>query len=88
MNDIMQIRVGDTRGVRGDHGPPLFLQQNEKRKGKEKKKTFKAGTIKRLSPRLNVTVLAFLERLEFKNVYSPPTTVADNTFQYSMTTSL
>ena len=32
----------------------------------------------------NVTVLAILERLEFKNVSCRPTIVADNTFQCSM----
>ena len=46
MNGIMQIRVADTRGGRGNHGPPLFLQQNEKRKAKEKKRLSKQELLK------------------------------------------
>ena len=47
------IRAGDTEGGWGEgHGTPTFLR-SKKKKGKqwEKRKTFKAETIKRLSPR-------------------------------------
>ena len=47
-------------------------------KGK-RRNDFKAETIKRLSARLNVTVLAILEHREFKSFSCRPTMVVDNT---------
>ena len=64
----LSTRAGDIGGP----CPPFFFffafaQQKEKRETKGKKKTFKAETIKRLSPRSKCYCLAILERLEFKD---------------------
>ena len=72
-------------------GPTIFFVA-KKRDTKEKRKSFKSETIKRLSIKLlknyqNVTVLASLERLEFK-FSGRPTRVANNTFQCSMAPTL
>ena len=65
--------------------PPTFLQSKKKKgKQREKRKSFKAEIIKRLSLRSNVTVLAILERLEFKTFSCGPTMVAENIFQCSV----
>ena len=46
-------RVDDTggAGLQGAMAPPLFCVAKRKRQKKKKRKSFKAGTIKRLSPR-------------------------------------
>ena len=64
--------------------PHFFRSKKKKGKQREKRKTFKAETIKRLSPKSNVTVLVILERLEFKNSSGRQIMVADNTCQCSM----
>ena len=60
---------------------PHFLHSKEK-KGKQRKKerVSKQKLLKDCHQGQNVTVLAILERLEFKNFSSWPTMVADNTF--------
>ena len=47
----------------------------------KKIKSSKAETMKRLSPKSNVTVLPILECLQFKKFTCLPTRVAGNTFQ-------
>ena len=56
--------------------------------GCSKKKNEKQRKRKGCHQGQNVTVLAILERLEFKNFSCRPTMVADNTFQCSMTPPL
>ena len=68
----------------GAMGLPFLRIKNKKGEQREKRKTFKAETIKRLSPRLKCYCLAILERLEFKNFSGRSTMVADNTCQCSM----
>ena len=85
-------RAGDTRGGRGampprPHPPPpiFFRSKNKIGKKRKKGKSFKAKTIKRgCHQRQNVTVLAILERLEFKKFSCRPTMLADIPFQCSM----
>ena len=74
---------------RGVPFPPTFLQSKKKKgKQREKRKSFKAEIIKRLSLRSNVTVLTILECLEFKTFFCRPTMVAENIFQCSVTPPL
>ena len=51
---------------------------------KGKRKVSKQNLLKVCHEGQNVTVLAILERLEFKNFSCRPNMVADNTFQCSM----
>ena len=62
-----------------------FLR-SKKKKGqqREKRKTFKQKLLKGCHQVQNVTVLAIVERLEFKHFSGRPTMVADNTCQCSM----
>ena len=64
--------------------PPPFFLRSKKKKGKqrEKKKDFQSR--KGCHQGQNVTVLAILERQEFKNISGRPTMVADNTCQCFM----
>ena len=83
---LLCYRAGDTRGlVAIPPLPPtaLFCVAKER-----KKKSFNEETIKRLTNVQNVTVLAILERLEFKNFSCHPTVVTGNTFQCSIASSL
>ena len=60
---------------------PHFLHSKEKkRKQRKKGRVSKQKLLKDCHQGQNVTVLAILERLEFKNFSSWPTMVADNTF--------
>ena len=64
---------GGERAGRGGQWPSLYLHSKEKGKTAE--------TIKRLSQQgQNVTVLAILKSLKFKNVSYGPTTVDGNSF--------
>ena len=71
-------RAGETRG-------PLFCVAKRKKENKGKKERHsKQKLIKGCHQGQNVTVLAILERLEFKIFSSRRTIVADNTYQCSM----
>ena len=61
---LLYYRVGNTKGL-GAMPPPThtFLRS----KTNDKKESFSVETIRRLTDVQNVTVLAILERLEFKN---------------------
>ena len=65
--------------------PPTFLH-SKKKKGKQRKKerVTRQKLLNGCHQGQNVTVLAILERLEFKNVSCRPTMVGDNIFQCSM----
>ena len=62
--------------------PPTFLR-SKKKKRENKENYWKL--LKGCHQGQNITVLAILECLEFKNFSFRPTMVADNTFQCSMT---
>ena len=65
--------------------PPLFCVAKRKKGNQGKKERFsKQKLLKGCHQGQNITVLAILECLEFKNFYCQPTMVADNTFQCSM----
>ena len=65
--------------------PPLFCVAKRKNGNKGKKERLsKQKLLKGCHQGQNVTVLAILERLEFKNFSSWPTMVAGNTCQCSM----
>ena len=73
-----------TPGGQGGHDPPTFLHKKKKGNKKRKERVSKQKLLKGYHQGKNVTVLAILERLEFKNFSFQPTIVADNTFQCSM----
>ena len=81
-------RAGDTGGA-GRAMAPHFLR-NKKKKGKnrEESKASKQKLLKGCHQGQNVTVLAILERLEFKNSSGRPAMVAGNTCQCSMAPAL
>ena len=65
--------------------PPLFFRSKEKiGKKRKKRRVSKQKLLKGCHQGQNVTVLAILERLEFKNFSCRPTMVADIPFQCSM----
>ena len=65
--------------------PALFCVAKRKKRNKGKKqRVLKQKLLKDCHQSQIVTVLAILERLEFKNFSSQPTMVADNTFEYTM----
>ena len=76
----MYIRV---RGPGGAWLPHFFCKGKRKKgiKGK-KERVSKQKLLKGCHQGQNVTVLAILERLEFKNFSCRPTMVTDSTFQY------
>ena len=76
---LLCYRAGDTGGL---GAIPIFCVAKEKKK--RRKESFNAETIKRLTSVQNVTVLAILERLEFKNFSCRPTMVTGSAFQCSM----
>ena len=64
--------------------PPYFFclaKKKKEKETKEKKKVSKQKLLKDCHQFQNVTVLAILVRLEFKNFSCRPTMVADSTFQ-------
>ena len=64
---------------------PLVCVAKRKKGSKGKKeKVAKQKLLKGCPQGQNVTVLAILERLEFKNFSYRQTLVADNSFQFSM----
>ena len=68
---------------------PLFSVAKKKRETKGKKERLsKQKLLKGCHQGQDVTVLAILERLEFKNFSGRPTMVADNTCQFSMAPTL
>ena len=72
--------AGDTRRP-GVHGLPTFLHRKKKRETKGKRKSFKAETFKRLSPRSKCYCFSLLKRVDFQNISFRLTMVAENTFQ-------
>ena len=74
------------RRVPGGHGlpPPFFRSKKKIRKKGKKERVSKQKLLKGYHQSQNVTVLAILERLEFKNFSCRPTMVADILFQCSM----
>ena len=82
-------RAGDTGWAGERWPPPLFCVAKRKRGNKRKKERLsKQNLLKDCHQGQNVTVLAILERLEFKNCSGRSTMVVDNTFQCSMTPPL
>ena len=82
-------RAGDTGWGRGAcsplQQPPTFCVAKRKKGDKDKKeRVSKQKLLKGCHQGQNITVLAILERLEFKNFLSRPTMVAENTFHCSM----
>ena len=80
------MRAGDTGGA-GAHDllPSLFcVTKREKGNKGEKERLSKQKLLKGCHQGQNVTVLAILERLEFKKFSGRPTMVAPNTCQCSM----
>ena len=78
-------------GWLGTHAPtsPLFcVAVRKKGKKGKKERVSKQKPFKGYRQGQNVTVLAILEHLEFKNFPSRPTMVADNTFQCSIVPAL
>ena len=74
---------GEGRGGGMTH--PLFCVTKRKKRNKGKKqRVLMQKLIKDCHQSLNVTVLAILERLEFKNFSCRPTMIADNTFECFM----
>ena len=65
------------------NAPPIFAWQKEKKERISKQNLFKG-----CYQGQNVTVLAILERLEFKNSSGRPAMVAGNTCQCSMAPAL
>ena len=69
----------------GGHESPLFCVAKRKKGNKGKKERLsKQKLLKGCHQGQNVTVLAILERLEFKKFSGRPTMVADNACQCSM----
>ena len=62
---------------------PIFLRSKKKKGEQKKERISKQKLLKGCHQGQQVTVLAILERLEFKQFFSQPTTVADNTFYCS-----
>ena len=74
-----------TLGGRGVMALPLFCVAKRKKGKQGKKERFsKKKLLKGCHQGQNITVLAILECLEFKNFSCQPTMVAGNTFQGSM----
>ena len=73
------------RGLCPPHPPPhpIFLRSKKKKGEQKKERISKQKLLKGCHQGQQVTVLAILERLEFKHFFSQPTTVADNTFYCS-----
>ena len=65
---------------------PLLFCVAKRKKGDKRKKerVSKQKLSKGCHQGQNIIVLTILERLEFENFSYKPTTVADNTFQFSM----
>ena len=83
------IRVGPaTPGEPGGMAPTFLRSRKKKGKQGKKRKSSKAETIKRLSPRSKCYCLAILERLEFKKFSCQPAMMADITFKCSMVPAL
>ena len=77
-------KVNDTVGP-GGHGPPHFCIAKRKKGNKGKKERFSKQKLwKGCHQGQNVTVLAILEHLEFKNFSGQPTMVSNNICQCSM----
>ena len=81
-------RAGNTAGDGGYAPPPppphpIFLRSKKKKAEQKKERISKQKLLKGCHQGQQVTVLAILERLEFKHFFSQPTTVADNTFYCS-----
>ena len=75
-------RLRDSRPATPGH---TFLHSKKNRETKGKKERIsREKLLKGCRQGQNVTVLAILECLEFKNFSCQPTMVADNTFQRSM----
>ena len=70
---LPQVRAGDT----------CAAKKEKKNKGR-KERVPKQKLLKGFHQGQNVTILAILERLEFKNVSCQPIMLADDAFQYSM----
>ena len=78
----IQTRAGDTGEA---IAPPTFLHSKKKKgRQREKRKGFKAETIKRLSPRSKYYCFNHSRATRIQNCFGRPTMVADNTFQCSM----
>ena len=77
-------------GLGGGAWPPHFFcaAKRKKRKKGKKERLSKQKLLKDCHQGQNVTVLAILERLEFKHFSGLPTMVVDNTCQCSMVPSL
>ena len=71
-------------GGGGEHTTPFFCSRKKKGNKVKKEKVSKQKLLKGSHQGKNVTVLAILERLEFKHFPCPTTMVAVDTFQYSM----
>ena len=83
--DLFMGRAEDTGGPRYLSPSPLLCVAKIKKENKGKKeRDSKHKLLKGCHQGQNVTVLAILERLEFKNVSYWPTIVADNIFQCFM----
>ena len=84
---VKTAKIGPTTlGAGGGHGLPLFLRSQKKTTEKQRKKerVSKQKLLKVCHQGQNVTILAILERPEFKYFSCRPTTVADITFQCQM----
>ena len=66
------------------HAPTFFAAKGKKGNKGKKERVSKKKLLKSFNQGQNMTVLAILEPLEFKNFSCRATMVVDNTFQCSM----
>ena len=78
-NSIPPAEPATAKGS-GTCSPHFFAQQKEKEKQSKKRKSLKAKLLKDCHQSQNVTTLAILERLEFRNFPCWPIMVADRYF--------
>ena len=85
---IINFRPTTPEGMPSLPPPHFFAYQKEKRETKEKRKSFKAETIKRLSPRSKCYCFNHSGASRIQKFLFRPTMVADITFQYSVSPPL
>ena len=84
-----RVHIQDRQNQGGTRGlcppSPTFLRRKKKKeKQRKKQRVLKQKLLKDCQQSQNVTALAILERIEYKNFSSQPTVMADKTFECSM----